>query len=242
MASAPTTTRLETFGELLEQLGDISPHRVRLHPPPGKATEKDVIKIHDRTNRLYELVDGVLVEKVMGYPEPSVTCTLIRLLGNFLDKHDLGNLAGADGTIRLMPKLVRIPDSSFVRWENLSNREITLEPIPDLVPDLAVEVLSESNTPKEMERKLREYFLVGVKLVWFVDPESRTVQVFTAPDQSVVLTEADTLDGGDVLPGLSLPLRRVFARLPPMAKRIRSRQGKPSGADKRNTKRKGNKS
>jgi Uma2 family endonuclease len=188
---------------------------VRLHPPPGTATERDLIRLNDHSNRLYELVDGVLVEKVMGYPESSLTCELIRLLGNFLAQHDLGILGGADGTLRLMPGLVRIPDISFVSWDHLPNRTIPRDPIPDLAPDLAVEVLSEGNTRQEMARKLREYFLCGVRLVWFVDMDRRTVQVFTAPDQSVVLTEKDTLDGGDVLPGLALPLKQVFARLPP---------------------------
>ncbi len=211
---SPRTVLPETMADLLEQLGEISPRRVRLHPPPGTATEKDVLEILDRTNRLYELVDGVLVEKVMGYRESSLTVWLVTLLQNFLTEHDLGNLAGPDGTMRLMPRLVRIPDVSFVRWERLPNRELPDAPIPDLVPDLAVEVLSESNTRGEMARKLKEYFLAGVKLVWFVEPDDRTVRVFTAPDRSVTLTEADTLDGGDVLPGLALPVKQVFAKLP----------------------------
>jgi Uma2 family endonuclease len=65
-----------------------------------------------------------------------------------------------------------------------------------------------------MQRKLKEYFLAGVTLVWFVDPSKRTVEVFTAPDASTVFTEDQTLDGGDVLPGLRLPVRDVFIRVP----------------------------
>ncbi len=97
----------------------------------------------------------------------------------------------------------------------MPNRRFPDEPIPDLVPDLAIEVLSEGNTPGEMARKLKDYFITGVRLVWFVDPEARTVEVFTAPDRSITLTEADKLDGGDVLPGLSLPVKQVFSRLSP---------------------------
>jgi Uma2 family endonuclease len=104
--------------------------------------------------------------------------------------------------MRLLPGLVRLPDVSFVRWERYPNRQRPTVPIPDVVPDLAIEVLSEGNTPGEMKRKLKEYFLAGVGLVWFVDPQRRTVEGFTAPDDSTVFTEADTLDGGDVLPGL----------------------------------------
>ncbi len=204
----------ETIAELIDQLGGIDPRRIRASPPPGTATKKDLIRLHDRTDRLYELVDGTLVEKDMGYPEGFLAVELARLVGNFVADHDLGILAGADATMQLVPGLVRLPDLSFVSWDRLPERKVPSVPIPKLAPDLAVEVLSKGNTPKEMERKLREYFFSGVRLVWFVSPLRRTVQVFTAPDQSRLLAEDETLDGGDVLPGLALPLRELFARLP----------------------------
>jgi Uma2 family endonuclease len=219
MSSTATRSKFLTMADLLEQLGRVSPRRVRLHPMPGKATEQDVIAIQDRTGRLYELVNGTLVEKVMGYPESSLAFWLGYLLQMFLDEHDLGNLAGPDGALRLMPGLVRIPDISFIRWERFPNREVPDEPIAGLAPDLAVEILSRGNTKTEMQRKLREYFFAGVRQVWLVDTAHRTVQVYTAPDQCVVLTEDQTLDGGDVLPGLKLPLRKVFARTPHATRR-----------------------
>ena len=219
-----TTEQGPYLADLLRRLGGISPRRVLLNPPPGKATEKDLLAYQRRTGRACELVEGTLVEKPVGYNESSIAATLIRLLGNHAVEHDLGNVAGEQGTMRLMPKLVRIPDVSFVRWEKFPGRHLPREPIPDLAPDLAVEVLSEGNTAGEMKRKLKEYFLAGAALVWLVDPEKRTVAVHTAPDSSTVLTEADTLDGGDVLPGLSLPVRQVFEGLPPPA--ARPRRGK----------------
>jgi Uma2 family endonuclease len=203
-----------TLADLLEQLGDISPKRIRANPPPGTATEKDLLRIHAREDRLYELVDGVLVEKVMGFLESFLACELIKLLGYFLDRHPLGFLAGPDGTVRLMPRLVRIPDISFISWDQVPNHEVPTEPIPDLAPALAIEVLSEGNTPKEMARKLKEYFLAGSHLVWFIDLQKRTVSVYTAPDRCTVLTEEQTLDGGKVLPGFVLPLKTVFAGVP----------------------------
>jgi Uma2 family endonuclease len=150
----------------------------------------------------------------MGYSESTLTCELIYFLKAFLREHDLGNLAGSDGTMRLMPGLVRIPDVSFVAWERLPGRRVPDAPLPDLVPDLAVEVLSEGNTAKEMARKLKDYFFAGVRLVWYVDPHRRTVQVYTAPDQLTQLREGQTLDGGAVLPGFTLPLGQLFATLP----------------------------
>jgi Uma2 family endonuclease len=208
------TTDFENMGELLDQLGGISPYRVRLKPAPGTATERDLLEILDHTNIICELIDGVLVEKVLGFMEGCLGAWLIRLMGPFLQQHDLGDLFGADAPMRLMPRLVRLPAVSFVSWKKMPGRKWPREPIPDLVPDLAIEVLSEGNTPREMERKLRDYFFVGVDLVWFVDPDQRTVVLNTAPDAFTTLTEADTLDGGTVLPGFTLPVARIFERLP----------------------------
>src|SRR5438876_10329495 len=88
---------------------------------------------------------------------------------------------------------VRLPDVSFYLWSRFPNRELTLAQILDKVADLAVEVLSPSNTEAEMKRKCREFFAGGAKLFWIVDPDERTVEVFTAPEQSTLHTEADTL-------------------------------------------------
>lgn len=214
MARSAVEVSLETVDDLLERLGGIAPGRVLLRPQPGQATEADLLRVLRKTDRLFELVDGTLVEKVMGYGEGGLAMDLVRLLGKFLDQHDLGDLVGPDATMRLMPHLVRIPDVSFISWDKLPGRQRPREAVPDLVPDLAVEVLSEGNTPAEMRRKLKEYFLAGVRLVWFIDPDRRTAEVFTSPDAGTVFTEEQTLDGGDVLPGLRLPVRDVFARVP----------------------------
>jgi Uma2 family endonuclease len=83
-----------------------------------------------------------------------------------------------------------------------------------VVPNLVAEVLSEGNTRGEITRKLKEYFLAGVELAWVVDPYKRTVAVYTAPDEVTTLTEKETLDGGNVLPGFAMPVKDLFARLP----------------------------
>jgi Uma2 family endonuclease len=163
-------------------------------------------------NRLFELVDGVLVEKVMGQYESRIAAVLIFFLEQFLTKHDLGIVYGADATLRLMPHLVRIPDVSFIRWTKLPNRELPAEPIPDLVPDLAVEILSVGNTAEEMRRKLNEYFEAGVRRVWLIDPVLRTADVYTAVNRCRRVKEDQALKGGKVLPGFSLTLRELFTR------------------------------
>jgi Uma2 family endonuclease len=204
---------IKTLADLLEQLGGLAPERVRFCPPPGTATEQDVLEVHGREGRLCELVDGVLVEKGMGFLESVLASALIESLRSFVSPRNLGLVTGEAGMMRLVFGLVRIPDVAFISWDRLPGRRVPTEPIPDLPPDLAVEVLSESNTPGEMTRKRREYFVAGVRLVWFVDPMGRTVEVYTAPDQSTVLREAHTLEGGAVLPGFALPLQELFAEL-----------------------------
>ncbi len=168
MTRTATRRRLLTVADLLKDLGDISPERIRLHPPPGKATEKDVTSIHDKEKRLYELIDGVLVEKDMGLMESYLALDIAFILGRFLVDHDLGLLAGADGTMKILPGLVRIPDVSFVSWDRFPGRKIPTEAIPDL----AVEVLSKGNTKGEMKRKVRDYLDAGCRLIWLVDPRS----------------------------------------------------------------------
>jgi Uma2 family endonuclease len=200
--------------DLLERLGGISPARVRLKPLPGLATEKHLLALNERKTSLYELVDGVLVEKVLGLLEGGLAAELVQLLGRFLHGKDLGALIGSNGPYRLMRGLVRLPDISFASWDKFPGGMLPVEPIPDLAPDLAIEILSAGNTRKEMNRKVREYFLAGTQLVWLVDPAKRTVSVYTAPDQSETLDEGDVLGGGDVLPGLQLPVRDIFARVP----------------------------
>jgi len=211
MAAPPAVP--ETLADLVEQLGSIPLHRIRFHPLPGTATEQDVLDIERRENRLCELVDGVLVEKAMGFRESALACALIIFLSAFTRPRNLGIVTGEAGMLRLSSGLVRIPDVAFVSWGRLPGRRMPSEPIPQLAPDLAVEVLSESNTEGEMDRKLHEYFDAGVLAVWFVDPKSRTITVYTAADQFVVLNENQILDGGIVLPGFSLPVQQLFAEL-----------------------------
>jgi Uma2 family endonuclease len=208
--AAPPTDR--SLADLLADLGDIPPERVRLVPPPGTATERDVITIRERERRLYELVEGTLVEKAMGAPESVLAWILGTDLAIFLRAHDLGFCMGADGMARIAPGLVRIPDLSFIGWDQLPTHEVPQQPIFGLAPALAVEVISKTNTRAEMERKLREYFKAGVRLVWYVYPKTRTIRVYTSPRRSTLLRDGQILDGGAILPGFALPLTELFDR------------------------------
>jgi Uma2 family endonuclease len=199
--------------KLIDQLGGIDPARVRLHPPPGTATERDVLRAEREPQKaLCELIDGTLVEKAMGFRESSLTMWIGHLILEFVEPRNLGIVAGADGFMRLAPRNVRIPDVSFVSYERLPDPDAADVAIADFAPDLAVEVLSPSNTRREMARKRRDYFAAGTLLVWEIDPKREVVDVYTAPESAKRLTKTDTLTGGNVLRGFKLSIAELFAR------------------------------
>ncbi|QJW93484.1 Uma2 family endonuclease [Frigoriglobus tundricola] len=219
MGTRATKLEFETAHDLLVSLGNIPPWRVWMHPAPGTARVRDVTRVLDRYNLQVELVDRVLVEKAISIQGGFVAMKVAFLLYNWNDRAgDRGMITGAGGTFRLLKQVVRIPSVAFTNWDRLPGRHVPSEPVPDLAPDLAVEVLSEGNTRAEMERKLKEYFLSEVQLVWYIDPRTRTVRAYTSPDDVTELGEADTLDGGAVLPVFSAPVVRLFDHLAPAAK------------------------
>lgn len=211
--SPPQSTVPDTLAEMLERIGNVPLERVRARPAPGTATEEDVLDLHQCERRLAELVDGILVEKTAGYREAFLTAVLLYHIQAFVRPRKLGRVTGPDGMMRLFPGLIRIPDIAFVSWGKFPAGKLQPEAVPPLAPDLAVEVLSESNTGAEMNRKRREYFEAGARLVWLVDLVARQVQAFTSAEESVVINEDQTLNGGDVLPGFEMPLRQFFNEL-----------------------------
>jgi Uma2 family endonuclease len=194
----------------MASLGDIPPERVRLQPVPGTATEQDVLDADTHDNRICELIDGILVEKPMGMAESRLAMDLAHRIETYLKTNDLGFTAGEAGFLKLAEGLVRIPDVSFVRWDRITDRTELEKQIPRLAPDLAVEILSPSNTRAEMARKRAEYFAAGTKLVWEVDHRAGTIAVYSGPTTSRQVELNGTLDGASVLPGFTLPVKEWF--------------------------------
>lgn len=214
------------LSNLLARLGDVDPERIRLHPWPGLATDEDCSESKDRFGCLCEMVEGVLVEKIMGWEEARLASALAHLIEVYLERHPLGIVFGPDGPVRVELRVIRMPDVSFVSWDQLpdNEQEMPAGPIMELVPDLAVEVISQSNRPGEMEVKLQEYFEAGVKLVWYIYPKDRTAKLFTALDRFTEIEVDGILDAREVLPGFRLKLRTLFDRAFP--KRPKKKRGK----------------
>ena len=144
--------------------------------------------------------------------ESRLAVVLAHFIETYLDTHNLGVCFGEAAMLRIVPGVVRLPDVSFVSWDKLPNRELPAEPIANLVPDLAIEVLSKGNTRREMKNKREEYFRGGARLVWEINPKKQSARVYTSVNQFQEIGPDGTLDGGDVLPDFVLPLKRLFAR------------------------------
>lgn len=211
--SAVTDNSIRTLADLMERLGRVPLERIRFRPPPGTATEQDVLEIRARERKCCELVDGVLVEKAVGYEESILASYIISLLGDFVRERNLGHVTGEQGMVRLFPGLVRIPDVAFASWDRFPQRRLTGDSIPNLVPDLAVEVLSKSNTQAEMKVKIGEYFSAGVQRVWIIDLETRSAKDFRSAEQPTTIDEHGSLNADSVLPGFTLSLSKLFSEL-----------------------------
>jgi Uma2 family endonuclease len=211
-APAVAAVQPQNVAQLLKRLGNIPAFRVRLQPPPGTATERDLIRHNEGESKtaICELVDGTLVEKAMGWNESEIAAFLIYAILAFVRPRKLGKVLGADGMQRMVPGLIRIPDVSFFARGRLTRSQHSATPIAPVAGDLVVEVVSKSNTRAEIARKLIEYFAAGSRLAWVVEPKPQTVRVHTTPGEFTVLSLDDWLDGGSVLPGFRLAVRELF--------------------------------
>lgn len=213
IAELPTiqSTAISTFAEIVRELGDVPLDRILAIPAPGTATEKDLLYYLDEFNLGCELVDGVLVVKAMGFQESVLGSILSHWINTYLDKNPLGACGGEHGICKLIPGLVRAPDVSFISRGRLAQEsDLTFAPG---APELCVEVLSKSNTRREVERKIKEYFRYGCQLVWVFDIRKQLAQVYRSPADVSTLGPADELSGADVLPGFRFVLGDLFAAL-----------------------------
>jgi len=159
-----------------------------------------------------ELVRGeVRLSPAPGAPHGAAAMNLAVALANYVKAHRLGRVFGDSVGYELVrfPHTVRIPDTSFVRGERISADGVR----PGLfkfAPDLAIEVISPSETASSLEEKIRDYATSGTLLIWIVDPMRRTIMVIPAAAPVSWLAEGDTLDGGAVIPGFACPVADVF--------------------------------
>ncbi len=183
--------------------------------PRSRMTAEELFDLPDDDGRS-ELVEGELVPMTpTGGRHGALAVRIGRLLDEHVEAHDLGVCCGAETGFILKrdPDTVRAPDAAVVVASRIPITGIPATFWP-FAPDLAVEVVSPSDRLADVHVKIAEYFAAGTRLVWLVEPETRMVHVYrSAREVEVVGTEQD-LGGGDVLPGLRCPVRRLFASVP----------------------------
>jgi Uma2 family endonuclease len=202
----------DTFAEFHTRLGGIPLDRIWMTPPPGTATEADLLAAWTTPpHRRPELVDGTLVEKLGSVWGGVIIGSLCGLVGHFVEEHELGVCLMGNLPFRLRSDLIRVPSFSFTPWERLPNEELPDEEIASFIPTLVIEVPNATNTAAELERKTKEYLAAGCKLAWVIDPPTKTAKIYTSAKKFKELDATGTLEGGKVLPGFKLPLADLFA-------------------------------
>ena len=159
-----------------------------------------------------ELIRGVLTEDMPpGYERGVVQFRIGRLLGNFVEDNDFGEILGGNSgfVLERNPDTVRGPDVAWVAPGRLENRVVGFA---ELAPDLVVEVKSPSNSNREMADRAMMWLSHGTRMAVVADPGSVTLTVYRPGQPPKVMTELDIFDGGDVLPGFTAPVWSFFRR------------------------------
>ena len=159
-----------------------------------------------------ELIRGELCETMStGGKHGEVVVKVVFFLTNFIFPRRLGRLAASDSGVLLErdPDTVREPDIAYISAERLP-LDVEVAGYYEVVPDLIVEVASPSDSAREVMDKALMWLSFGARMVWAVNPETRSVDVYRQGGRTVTLDEGDTLDGLDVLPGFTCAVTDIF--------------------------------
>lgn len=190
-------------------------------PPPAAArrrvTAAELLAMPNEKD--FELVNGELVERNMGWESEFIGSNLHVLLGMFCRQHNCGWVNGSNAGYQCYEQAfpddaerVRKPDVSFLSVDRLPSDAVPTA-YCELAPDLAIEVISPNDRYHEVEEKVDEYLQAGVRLVWVVDPKKKTIRIHRANGTIQDLHLTDELSGEDVIVGFRCPVSEVF-RLP----------------------------
>ncbi len=176
-----------------------------------RLTAESYSTLRDGDDSHDELVAGsVIREPLPAFGHGRVAARIGRLLDEWVEPRGLGRVTVESGfVLRRDPDTVRGPDVAFVTEDRIGAWSGD-GPFFEGAPDLAVEILSPSSGRDEIEAKLRDYFDAGARSVWIVDPQAERITVHRLDAPPRRLTSSDGLDGGDVLPGFTVPVARVF--------------------------------
>jgi Uma2 family endonuclease len=167
------------------------------------------IELDLNPDKEYEIVAGQAEEKPMGGARHSgIGVRLIARLVNHVEAHQLGGVYGPDATFQIGENQ-RIPDVAFVAATRFPV-EGEPEGIWPMAPDLAVEIISPNDLYERVISKVEEYLASGVRQVWLISPEHKTVTIYSSPTHTTILTEADDLMSDELLPGFRCRIADLF--------------------------------
>jgi Uma2 family endonuclease len=166
----------------------------------------------ENADKRLEWIDGIIDEAISTSRNSEQGAVIGAAIVNFVYEHDLGRCTGADGGYVVAGARFN-PDAAFISWERQPEGfDGVYNP---LAPDFAVEVVSPSDLEKPKERidaKIKKYSEAAVGLLWMVFPERKEVDVYAKGQFIRTAALDDTLDGADVLPGFTLPVKRIFPK------------------------------
>jgi Uma2 family endonuclease len=176
-------------------------------------TDEAFMALPDDGSR-YEIVNGVLVNMGNSGIEHGYIASILNILvGGYVLSHKLGIICDSSTAFKMKAGNKRAPDLSFVSKMRLKGVKRLPKGFFEGAPDLAVEVISPSNTFEELHDKIVEYFENGCRLVWVINPDEQSVLVYYHPQPDRLLKITDVLDGEQVIPGFTLPVADLFAEL-----------------------------
>ena len=181
---------------------------MRTMKPRGTATLEDLLNMPEDGQK-HELVDGEIVVTPTGFRHSEVAGKILHIIATFLEKSPIGKVYTPDIGIWLPDGNLRSPDVTFVRNEKLPEGK-SPDTFGEVVPDLAVEVLSPNDSLRQVAAKIGEFLDCGVPLVWLVDPSRETVTVYRSLSDTIQLGREDTIEADSVLPGFSSAVARFF--------------------------------
>ncbi|MBC8099765.1 MAG: Uma2 family endonuclease [Armatimonadetes bacterium] len=168
----------------------------------------DWCELPENAERLFELIDGEIIEKMPSFEPSHIAGWILTYINLYLLQNPIGRVSGADGTYKVSDMRSLIPDVAYIskaRMPDIPKRGVLVP------PDLAVEVMSPTDSKLALRRKAKMYLEAGTTLVWLVFPDTQQVEVYHSADDVVTIGMDGTLDGYALLPGFTLVVSAIFA-------------------------------
>ncbi|MBC8099767.1 MAG: Uma2 family endonuclease [Armatimonadetes bacterium] len=170
----------------------------------------DWCDLPENADRLFELYDGEIIEKTPSFEPSEIAITIGAFIKFYLLQNPIGRLSGADGTYKMSDTRSYIPDVAYISKARMPDTPKRGVLVP---PDLAVEVMSPTDSKRQLRLKAERYIELGTQLVWLVFPDTQQVEVYHDANDVLTVGIAGLLEGYAVLPGFTLAVSAIFVTI-----------------------------